>query len=64
MDAARNPRHSVPMTEGTSRLDVRLGAIAANYRAYCRMAGPCAVSGVVKADAYGLGAARGAPALA
>lgn len=64
MDAARNPRHSVPMTEGTSRLDVRLGAIAANYRAYCRMAGPCAVAGVVKADAYGLGAARVAPALA
>ncbi len=45
-------------------LRVRLPAIAANYRTYRRMAGPCAVAAVVKADAYGLGAARVAPALA
>ena len=57
------------MSEGTSnfeaaRLTVRLSAIAANHRTYRRMAGPTAVAAVVKADAYGLGAARVAPALA
>jgi alanine racemase len=57
------------MSEGTSgfeaaRLTVRLGAIAANYRTYLRLAGPKAVAAVVKADAYGLGLARVAPALA
>jgi alanine racemase len=57
------------MSEGTSgceaaRLTVRLGAIAANYRTYLRLAAPAAVAAVVKADAYGMGAARVAPALA
>ncbi len=47
-----------------ARLTVRLDAIAANYRTYCRMTGPCAVAAVVKADAYGLGAAEVVPALA
>jgi len=47
-----------------ARLTVRLGAVAANYRTYRRLAGPTAVAAVVKADAYGLGAARVAPALA
>jgi hypothetical protein len=47
-----------------ARLTVRLGAIVANYRTYCRMTGPCAVAAVVKADAYGMGAAAVAPALA
>src|ERR1700759_5503774 len=54
------------MSEGTfeeARLTVRLGGIAANYRTYLRLAGPTAVAAVVKADAYGLGAARVAPAL-
>ncbi|MEY4708255.1 MAG: hypothetical protein RJB58_1978 [Pseudomonadota bacterium] len=46
-----------------ARLTVRLDAIAANYRTYCRMTGPCAVAAVVKADAYGMGAAAVAPAL-
>ncbi len=45
-------------------LTVRLDAIAANYRSYRRLAGPAAVAAVVKADAYGMGAARVAPALA
>jgi alanine racemase len=40
-----------------ARLTVRLGAIADNYRECQRAAGPAAVAGVVKADAYGLGAA-------
>jgi alanine racemase len=70
MDAARRHRHPAAMGEGrpgdfeAARLTVRLPAIVANYRTYCRMAGPTAVAGVVKADAYGLGAARVAPALA
>ena len=46
------------------RLTVRLGAIAENYKAFQRLAGPAAVAGVVKADAYGLGAELVAPALA
>lgn len=74
MDAARRSRHASDireaMGEGTSkdfeaaRLTVRLPAIAANYRTYCRLTGPTAVAAVVKADAYGLGVARVAPALA
>jgi alanine racemase len=61
------------MSEGTkdsrpgdfeaARLTVRLSAIAANHRTYCRLAGPTAVAAVVKADAYGLGASRITPAL-
>jgi alanine racemase len=47
-----------------ARLTVRLPAIVANYRTYRRMAGPTAVAAVVKADGYGLGATRVAPALA
>jgi alanine racemase len=43
---------------------VRLAAITANYRTYLRLAAPAAVAAVVKADGYGLGAARIAPALA
>ena len=41
-----------------------LPAIVANYRTYRRMTGPTAVAAVVKADGYGLGADRIAPALA
>jgi alanine racemase len=47
-----------------ARLTVRLKAVAANYRTYRRLAAPTAVAAVVKADAYGLGAAHVAPALA
>jgi len=39
-----------------ARLTVRLDAIVANYRLCQRLAGPAAVAGVVKADAYGTGA--------
>lgn len=38
-----------------ARLTVRLGAIVSNFRNVQRMAGPAAVAGVVKADAYGMG---------
>ena len=70
MDASAARRHPSPMTKGdesdfeAARLTVRLDAIAANYRTYRRMTGPCAVAAVVKADAYGMGAQQVAPALA
>jgi alanine racemase len=69
MDAKPAPRHPDPVDGRfadfeAARLIVRLKAIAANYRTYRRLAGPTAVAAVVKADAYGLGAARVAPALA
>lgn len=38
-----------------ARLTVRLGAVNANFRTCGRLAGPAAVAGVVKADAYGMG---------
>ncbi len=47
----------------TARLTVRLGAVAENYRICRSLAGRAAVSGVVKANAYGLGAAVVARAL-
>jgi alanine racemase len=69
MDARPQPRHPAAMSEDipdfeAARLTVRLPAIAGNYRTYRRLAGPTAVAAVVKADAYGLGASRVAPALA
>jgi alanine racemase len=45
-------------------LTVDLTAVAENYRLLSRRAGAAACAAVVKADAYGLGAARVAPALA
>jgi alanine racemase len=45
-------------------LTIDLGAIAANYRRLCRELGAVASAAVVKADAYGLGVDRVAPALA
>lgn len=45
-------------------LTVDLGAIRANYRKLCARLGGFACAAVVKADAYGLGAAAVAPALA
>jgi alanine racemase len=69
MDAARRPPSDIKEVMAgkdfeAARLTVRLGAIVANYRTYRRMTGPTAVAAVVKADAYGLGAARVVPALA
>ncbi|MFN3868801.1 MAG: alanine racemase [Hyphomicrobiaceae bacterium] len=43
---------------------VDLGAIAANWKALQALVGPAECAAVVKADAYGLGAARVVPALA
>src|SRR5208282_2149448 len=50
-----------PMSQSeceVASLTVRLGAVAENYRTCRRLAGEAAVAGVVKADAYGLGAAE------
>ena len=44
-------------------LTIDLGAVVANYRTLRRRLGRTACAAVVKADAYGLGAARVAPAL-
>lgn len=44
-------------------LTIDLGALAANYRQLKDRVGAARVAGVVKADAYGLGAARVVPAL-
>lgn len=46
-----------------AQLTVRLNAIAENYRACRNFAGPAVASGVVKANAYGLGVAEVARAL-
>ena len=44
------------MSYSFSRLTVDLGAVAANYKLFQSKVGPdCAVAGVVKANAYGLG---------
>ncbi|MBX9464714.1 MAG: alanine racemase [Aquamicrobium sp.] len=45
------------------RLTIDLAALAENYRLLARQATPAAVAGVVKADAYGLGAGHVAPVL-
>ncbi|MFO1143096.1 MAG: alanine racemase [Amaricoccus sp.] len=52
------PRHAGAL------LEIDLGAIRANYRLLRTRLGTTACAGVVKADAYGLGAARVAPTLA
>ena len=60
-------RHCPDMSHSdfqTSCLTVRLGAVVSNYRLCQRLAGPAAVASVVKADAYGLGAAAVTHALA
>ena len=45
------------------RLTIDLGALAANYRNLAERSAPAKTAGVVKADAYGLGAAQVVPAL-
>jgi alanine racemase len=58
-DLAVAAGHCLPMSEPpfeAARLTVRLDAVVDNYRLCQRLVGPAAVSGVVKADGYGLGA--------
>ena len=62
MQGTRPPR---ALTQAGSILEIDLDAIAANWRLLSeRMGGPERCAAVVKADAYGLGAERVAPALA
>jgi len=56
-----NRQAEAPASPG--RLTIDLDAIAGNWRKLCDLAAPAAVAGVVKADAYGLGMDRVAPAL-
>lgn len=53
----------LPASRAVAQLDVRLGAVATNYR-LCRTLSGTAVAGVVKADAYGMGMAPVARKLA
>ena len=66
MNAIARPAHvqqtGVPARAGAV-LTVDLDAIAANYRLLVERAGGAQVAGVMKADAYGLGMDRVAPAL-
>jgi len=48
----------------TGVLHIDLAAIGRNYRKLAALAGPAECAGVIKADAYGLGIAQVAPALA
>jgi alanine racemase len=50
--------------KGPTQLTVRLGTLAANYREVLRRAAPAAAAPVVKANAYGMGIAPVAHALA
>ncbi|WP_075791605.1 alanine racemase [Massilia putida] len=63
MNAAARPSHVAQAARNGAVLTVDLDAIAANYRLLVERAGGAAVAGVMKADAYGLGMARVAPAL-
>ncbi|MBV1704967.1 MAG: alanine racemase, partial [Hyphomicrobiales bacterium] len=53
----------MPATGAQGRLTIDLSALRANWRALAERARPAETAAVVKADAYGLGAARVAPAL-
>src|SRR3954453_15554154 len=50
-------------TTSAAELEIDLGAVVGNWRALGRLHPSGPVAGVVKADAYGLGAGRVAPAL-
>jgi alanine racemase len=55
---------SDPATRSGAILEIDLGAIVANWRTLAARAAPASCAGVVKANGYGLGAARVAGALA
>ncbi len=65
MSASRPPEHAAGETEAseTALLTIDLNALAANFRELVRLAASAECAAVVKADAYGLGMARVAPAL-
>lgn len=64
----RNPRtlrlaEPVAPARAPGRLTIDLGALADNWRVLARRAAPGRCAAVIKADAYGLGVAKAAPAL-
>ncbi len=59
-----NDTPAAPAAAPPARLNIDLGALAANYRALERVAAPSEVAGVVKANAYGLGVGPVAACLA
>lgn len=65
--SSRNPETSIVSAQAERQagaiLTVDLGAVRANYRLMRDLSAPADCAAVVKADAYGLGAARIAPAL-
>ncbi len=61
--AGAEPLPAAPLPSAAV-LIIDLAAVVANHRLLAGRAAPAEVAGVVKADAYGLGAARIAPALA
>jgi alanine racemase len=65
MNAAAHPSHvaATAASRAGAILTIDLDAVAANYRLLADRAGGAVVAGVMKADAYGLGMARVAPAL-
>ncbi len=62
--AAEGKDEDLAAARAGALLDIDLDAIRANYRLLRERAGGAEVAGVLKADAYGLGMARVAPALA
>lgn len=63
MNAAALPSHVTAASRAGAVLTIDLDAVAANYRLLVERAGGALVAGVMKADAYGLGMVRVAPAL-
>jgi alanine racemase len=63
MNAAVHPAHVAQAARAGAVLTVDLDAVAANYRLLAARAAGAVVAGVMKADAYGLGMDRVAPAL-
>jgi alanine racemase len=63
MNAVAHPAHVAQAARAGAVLTVDLDAIAANYRLLAARAAGAVVAGVMKADAYGLGMDRVAPAL-
>jgi alanine racemase len=63
MNAVAHPAHVAQAARAGAVLTVDLDAVAANYRLLAARAAGAVVAGVMKADAYGLGMDRVAPAL-
>jgi alanine racemase len=62
-NATHLPRITIPPDRGAAMV-IDVDAVVANYRLYREMAAPAPVAASLKADAYGLGIERLAPALA